>query len=79
MSKPGSMRSAMPATAAWIDQLRDAFGAQAIDTAIRQGMDGLPTFHAAEAGHEIGTRFVPKFEAVVHPVPPSTWRPRAAY
>jgi hypothetical protein len=49
------LRQAMPTVAGWIDELRAAFGAQAIDAAIRAGLDGQPTFHAREAGHEVGT------------------------
>lgn len=49
------LRQAMPTVAGWIDELRAAFGAQAIDAAIRSGLDGQPTFHAREAGHEVGT------------------------
>lgn len=52
----GSLRDAMPTVAAWIDDLRDAFGAEVIDGQIRKAVrDGLPTFHAVENGHEVGT------------------------
>lgn len=54
MSKP--LRKTMPETAAWIDTLRDAFGAESIEDAIRRGMAGEPTFYAIEQGREIGTR-----------------------
>lgn len=54
MTKP--LREAMPATAAFIDALRDAFGADMINAAIRAGIDGQPTFWASENGQEIGTR-----------------------
>lgn len=58
MSKP--LRDAMPVTAAWIDQLRDAFGAADIDAQIRAAVrDGLPTFHATEAGHSVGVPLPP--------------------
>jgi hypothetical protein len=47
------MRDKMPIVAAFIDQLREAFGREGIDQAIRSGMrDG--TFHARENGHEVG-------------------------
>lgn len=43
----------MPKVAAFIDQLREVFGREPIDQAIREGMrDG--TFHARENGHEVG-------------------------
>lgn len=58
MTKP-SLRAAMPLTAEFIDRLRDAFGAETINTEIRKGMAGLPDhFHAREAGHEAGTPFI---------------------
>lgn len=53
MTKP--LRQAMPTVAAWIDDLRAAFGAEMIDAAIRAGLDGQPTFHAREGGREVGT------------------------
>ena len=57
MSKP--LRLAMPKTAEFIDALREAYGAATIDRSIRAGIDGQPTFWAAEAGQEIGTRATP--------------------
>jgi len=54
MGKP--LRESMPHIAAWVDQLRGAFGDETIDQAIREGMAGQPTFFAAEAGLQIGTR-----------------------
>ena len=57
MTKP--LRQAMPTVTAWIDGLRAAFGAEMIDAAIRAGIDGQPTFYAAENGIEIGTRADP--------------------
>lgn len=55
MEKAKPMRLAMPAVAAWIDQLRDAFGAESINAAIKAGIDGQPTFYASENGIEVGT------------------------
>ena len=55
MSK-GSMRDQMPATAAWIDKLREAFGKESIDQQIRAGLRGKPVFYASENGHTLGTR-----------------------
>ena len=52
------MREAMPAVAEWIDSLREAFGAEAIEGSMRAGMRGEPNkFYAAEAGHQVGTQF----------------------
>lgn len=54
----GSMREAMPAVAAFIDGLRDAFGADQVDPSIRAGLRGEPNkFWASEAGVELGTQF----------------------
>lgn len=54
-----NLRAAMPVTAAFIDDLRAAFGAAAINAEIRKGMAGLPGhFHARENGHEAGTPFI---------------------
>ena len=51
-----SLRAEMPQTAAFIDDLREAFGAEAINPQIKKGMAGLPGFfHAQENGREVGT------------------------
>lgn len=55
MSKKASMREAMPVTAAWIDKMREVFGPEAVDSAIRRGMRGQQGFHAVENGHAVGT------------------------
>lgn len=56
--KPGHMRQAMPTVAGWIDELRAAFGAEAIDESIRAGLRGEPNrFCAREGAHELGTAF----------------------
>lgn len=53
-----SLREAMPQTAAFIDFCREAFGAEAVNVAIRKGIGGLPGhFHAVEAGMAVGTPF----------------------
>lgn len=53
-----SLRDAMPETAAFIDAMRDAFGAAAINPQIKKGVSGIPNqFHAVEAGREAGTPF----------------------
>ena len=52
----GGMREVMPVTAAWIDRMRLAFGADHIDGQIRTGMKGEPVFWASENGHEVGTK-----------------------
>lgn len=53
--KQKSLREEMPSTAAFIDMLREAFGASAVDPQIKAGLRGAPVFHAIENGHEIGT------------------------
>lgn len=55
MSGKASMREAMPVTAAWIDKMREVFGTEPVDSAIRRGMRGQQGFHAMEGGHEVGT------------------------
>lgn len=49
-----SHRELMPTCAAWLDDLRSAFGAECINASIRAGMAGDATFYASEAGHELG-------------------------
>ncbi|MFM1991325.1 MAG: hypothetical protein RJA99_4282 [Pseudomonadota bacterium] len=49
------MRDQMPEVAAFVDDLRAAFGEQQINGAIRSGLRGRPHFWAAEGGHELGT------------------------
>ena len=51
-----NLRAEMPTVAAWIDELREAFGADQINPQIKAGIDGQPTFWARENGQEIGTR-----------------------
>ena len=47
----------MPLITAWIDDLRAAFGREAIDAMISRGMKGeAGKFWASENGIEIGTR-----------------------
>lgn len=55
-----NLRAEMPETAAFIDALREAFGAEGINANIKKGMAGVPGyFHAKEAGHEVGTPMPP--------------------
>lgn len=56
---PKPLREAMPTVAAWIDDLREAFGADPIHAAIRNGLAGGDHFHAVENGHEIGCEAMP--------------------
>ncbi len=52
---PKAARTAMPLVAAWIDDLRDAFGRDMIDGLIRKAtVEGLPTFYAREGGRTVG-------------------------
>ena len=50
------MREQMPQCSAWIDNLREAFGAELIDGQIKAGMKGEAVFFASENGIELGTR-----------------------
>jgi len=59
MTKPTPqkpLRQTMPTVAAWIDELREAFGADQINPSIKAGMDGQPTFWAEENGQQVGTK-----------------------
>lgn len=54
----GNKRDAMPMVAAFIDEMRKAFGADQVDPSIRAGIRGEPNkFYAREAGLEVGTQF----------------------
>lgn len=46
----------MPQVSAWIDDLREAFGAELINDRIRRGLTGEPVFFAEEGGIARGTR-----------------------
>lgn len=61
-----SLRESMPQVAAWIDELREAFGTEAIDRSIRAGLRGEVGFIASENGQVVGTPF-PKARYEVHP------------
>lgn len=49
------MRERMPKVADHLDALREAFGAEVIDEAIRAGMRGEKRFWAQENNEEVGT------------------------
>lgn len=53
--RPKNLREEMPAVTAWIDSLRDAFGADEINAFIKSGMAGVPVFYASENGRQVGT------------------------
>ncbi len=64
-------RKSMPQTAAFIDQLRDVFGADQVDPSIRAGLRGEPNrFHAIEAGLELGTPCTAPADRLCRPVDP---------
>jgi len=54
--KSGGLRGDMPLIAAFIDDMREAFGRDKIDSAIRNGMRGGDLFFASENGITIGRR-----------------------
>lgn len=55
-----NLRSEMPTVAAWIDDLRGAFGKAGIDQRIKEGMNGVPgAFYAQENGIEVGAHARP--------------------
>ena len=53
------LRQSMPTVAAWIDELREAFGAESINSAIRNGVAGGTRFYAEENGQTIGCEAMP--------------------
>jgi hypothetical protein len=52
--KKEAMREAMPETAAWVDQLRQALGAERIDAAIRAGQQAQRHYTALQQSHGQG-------------------------
>ena len=56
MEAPKPMRQTMPTVAAWVDELRAAFGAEVVNRSIRNGAAGGTWFWARENGSEIGQR-----------------------
>jgi hypothetical protein len=50
------MRELMPKVAAFVDEMREAFGTAQIDASIRAGMRREGSFWARENGHELGSR-----------------------
>jgi hypothetical protein len=58
-NSPKPLRQTMPTVAAWIDELREAFGADAINPAIRNGVAGGAQFYAEEGGQTIGCDAMP--------------------
>ena len=57
MSAPVNLRKSMPLVTAFIDDFREAFGADVINPQIRRGMAGEIGFWASENGVEVGTKF----------------------
>ncbi|MFM0166858.1 hypothetical protein PQR39_41350, partial [Paraburkholderia sediminicola] len=55
----------MPEIAAFVADMKSAFGEQEIDEAIRRGKAGEPTFFACEDGRAVGT---------ASPVTENAWR-----
>jgi hypothetical protein len=53
MEKKKPMRELMPHCAAFIDSMRDAFGAEGIDAEIKR-MQREGTWYAVESGHVLG-------------------------
>ena len=53
------LRQTMPTVAAWVDELREAFGVDGINSAIRNGVAGGAAFYATEGGHSIGCEALP--------------------
>lgn len=58
MSGGRRLADLMPSIAAWVGDLRQAFGDDLIDEAIVKSRRGEPTFYAAENGQTVGTKAV---------------------
>jgi len=60
----GGMREQMPQVAAFIDELRAAFGQADIDNVIRRGLHAdckpMERFHAIENGQTLGQAYIPE-------------------
>jgi hypothetical protein len=63
-----SLRDEMPDTAEAIDQLREVFGAELIDSQIRKAMKGGATFYAEENGRTFGVKPLPNVKWLDCPV-----------
>ncbi len=67
MSQPAAkldLRTQMPETAAWVDQMRQRYGKAHVNACIRDALAGKPgLFYAIEKGHTLGTPFPP-----THPI-----------
>ena len=50
------MRDQMPKVTEFVDACREVFGANVVNSSIRDGMAGLPSFFAEEGGFSIGTK-----------------------
>lgn len=61
--KKSGLREEMPQVAAWIDELREAFGRELVDAQIKAGLQGKGTFYATETGPDGQTRTVGSPEA----------------
>jgi len=59
MTDTMSKRDQMPITTDFIDYCRESFGLDDINTSIRSGIAGKPTFYAEENGQVIGTKAQP--------------------
>jgi hypothetical protein len=56
--KPVNLRAQMPETAVFVDSKRSEFGAEFVNTCIKQALAGKPgRFYAMENGHVLGTPF----------------------
>jgi hypothetical protein len=65
-----NLRADMPQTAAWIDELREAFGREMVDAQIKRAMKGEKTFYAKEGTHEFGTQITELGVLVSPHIPP---------
>lgn len=71
MTRPASMRDAMPKTAEWVDKRRAEWGRDHVNDCVRRAMGGEPGyFYAMEAGHVLGTPWPAGAAVEGLPIPP---------
>lgn len=78
MTRPASMRDAMPLTADWVDKKRAEWGRDHVNDCVRRAMAGEPGyFYAIEGGHVLGTPWPVGAAVEGSPLPPGQVKGRS--